>query len=646
MKLAFLTKGNTLLLFLLLLIPFSGIAQAADVPAKFLSLTVQQQIDSLLDLSEKFVANDPDTAVYFASIAFDVENNQFSTTSTRSAKLLADAYYYQNNFQLAIYYYQISADAEKAEHGEKSNQYASRINDAGYCYYMMGYHEMAIMNYNTALKIFRETHDEVEIYSTLNNIGTVYFKWSEYEKAIHYYEQTLEFDKQQGDDYNLSVTYNNIGKVYHSWKKYPLAIDYFTLSLEHARTSGRLNIESVKLSNLGMTYYEIGEFDTALIYVSKALELDQKLGNPFKIAIRKSEMARILAARGAFTKAIEYSLSALAFFEDANILESQAIIHKDLGDFYEKKELFDQSKDNYLRSIEIAEDIGSAYQAMIATKQLSLLYEEWNKPTEALLYYKKYEALSTSIFNKEKHKQLADFEIKYQTREKELENQLLKDENIQKENRLIYLTFALACLLLLIVLLFYGIRVKTKSIRQQKALSELELKAKEKEKQHLADKVFAEKQINRLQQQQYKANIEHKNQRLANSTLDLIQKNEFLITLKSKITNNGQDTELTKKEIVSLINQNIDIDQNWKKFRYDFNQTHPGFFDKLKVKFPDLSETYTQLCAFLRIGLSSKEIAQLQNVSDSAINKNRQRLRKKLGLEAETDLSAFLKELA
>jgi tetratricopeptide (TPR) repeat protein/DNA-binding CsgD family transcriptional regulator len=511
---------------------------------------------------------------------------------------------------------------------------------------MMGYHEMAIMNYNMALKIFRETHDEAEIYSTLNNIGTVYFKWGEYEKAIYYYEQTLEFDKQQGDDDNLSVTYNNIGKVYHSWKKYQLAIDYFTLSLKHARATGRSNIEAVKLSNLGMTYFEMGELDTALVYVSKALELDKRTGNKFKIAIRKSEMAKILAARGAFTKAIEYSLSALAFFVKANILESQAIVLKDLGDFYKETKSFGKSKDSYLKSIEISEDIGSAFQAMIASKQLSLLYEEWNKPVEALLYYKKYEALNTSIFNKEKHKQLADFEIKYQTREKELENQLLKDENKQKQSRLIYLTFALAGLLLLIVLLFYGIRAKTKSIRQQKALSELELQAKENEKQHFADKVFAEKQINRLQQQQYKANIEHKNQRLANSTLDLIQKNEFLITLKNKISSTGQDTELTKKEIISLINQNIDIDQNWKKFRYDFNQTHPGFFDKLKAKFPDLSETYTQLCAFLRIGLSSKEIAQLQNVSDSAINKNRQRLRKKLGLEAETDLTAFLKELA
>ncbi len=282
---------------------------------------------------------------------------------------------------------------------------------------------------------------------------------------------------------------------------------------------------------------------------------------------------------------------------------------------------------------------------MITYEELSVLFEKWDKTKEALFYYKKYEALNSNIFNAEKHKQLADFEIKYQTREKEIENELLKDENKLKQNRLVFLTIAIISLLIIIILLYYGIRLKTKSIQQQKIVTNLKLRVKEEEKQHLEDKVFAEKHINKLQQEQYKADIDYKNQLLANSTLDLIRKNEFLIELKAKIKGSDNNDESANKELIMVINQNIDLDQNWKKFSLDFEQIHPGFFDFLNSKFPDLSLTYIQLCAYLRINLSTKEIAQLQHLSESAINKNRQRLRKKLGLEAEADLSCFLKGL-
>lgn len=629
------------------LLIFSAVKLTAviSIPDNFSTLSPNEQIEALLMLSEKYSLQNPDTAIYFCNKAVEIEESEFAGGSALSAKLLADAYYYKNSFQSAIKYYLISANAEKGQRSGNSNKYALRINDVGYCYYMMGYYEMTIVYYDQALEIFRRVNNEEEIYATLNNIGTVYFHRGQYEKAINYYEQTLQFDLKQGNNENLSVTYNNIGKVYNSWEKYKLAIEYFTLSLEYAKKTNKADFEAVKYSNLGMAYYGLGEFDTALGYVDKALKLDQKADNKLKIAIRESEISRIFAATGLTTKAIEHSLSALTFFRATNILESQSIVLKNLGDFYKQLGSFNKSEENYLESIDIAEKIGATHQLMIASKDLSDLYEKWGKPINALNYYKKYESFNAAIFNAKKHKQLAEFEIKYQTREKEIENQLLKDENGIKQTRLIFLTAAIIGLFLIIVLMYYGIRLKSKSVLQQKIVANLKLSAKEKEKQHLEDKIFAEKHINRLQQEQYNENIEHKNQLLTNSTLSLIRKNEFLIALKNKFSESRGDMELTKKEIIDVINQNIDIDQNWKKFSYDFEQIHPGFFDVLKLRFPDLSETYFQLCAFLRINLSTKEIAQLQHVSVSAVNKNRQRLRKKLGLEAETDLSGFLKEL-
>ena len=97
--------------------------------------------------------------------------------------------------------------------------------------------------------------------------------------------------------------------------------------------------------------------------------------------------------------------------------------------------------------------------------------------------------------------------------------------------------------------------------------------------------------------------------------------------------------------MVRFINSNTDMDQGWHKIKITFEDVYPGFFNRLQTAFPQLTEHDIRLSAYLCINLSSREIAGLMNVTLDAINKNRQRLRKKLNLEPETDLTAFLRSV-
>ena len=257
-------------------------------------------------------------------------------------------------------------------------------------------------------------------------------------------------------------------------------------------------------------------------------------------------------------------MEAINFFTKANILESLIIAKKDLGHYYAEEGDFQRSENAFLESIAIAEKIGSDYTLIVSYQGLSALYEEWGNPGKALVYYKKYDEVNQRVFNAETHKQLANYEIKYLTREKEIENELLKNENRLKQNRLIFLLLALGSLLCITVLLIYGIRLKNKSLKQQKILASHELSEKEKEKQHFEDKIFAEQQINRLQQEQYQQNIEHKNQVLVNSTLSLVHKNEFLIDLKNMIAEEGKDQDrqigVVAQEIEEILPEIVSTD--------------------------------------------------------------------------------------
>ena len=84
----------------------------------------------------------------------------------------------------------------------------------------------------------------------------------------------------------------------------------------------------------------------------------------------------------------------------------------------------------------------------------------------------------------------------------------------------------------------------------------------------------------------------------------------------------------------------------WEEFETRYQQVHEGFYEKIRERFPDLSPTEEKLCALLRLGMSSKEIAELSQQSVKSVEVARSRLRKKLNLtNTNVNLSTFLANL-
>ncbi len=84
------------------------------------------------------------------------------------------------------------------------------------------------------------------------------------------------------------------------------------------------------------------------------------------------------------------------------------------------------------------------------------------------------------------------------------------------------------------------------------------------------------------------------------------------------------------------------IDDNWEHFAHHFDKVHTDFLVLLKNRYPNLTASELKLCAYLRMNLSSKEIAQLMNISIRGVEIGRYRLRKKLGISKDTNLFEFL----
>lgn len=156
-------------------------------------------------------------------------------------------------------------------------------------------------------------------------------------------------------------------------------------------------------------------------------------------------------------------------------------------------------------------------------------------------------------------------------------------------------------------------------------------------------------EMERVKKEKLLSEIKFKNKELASSTLHLLQKNQTLTTLRvrfddlnSKIKNPEVKKELNN--ILSIFRSDLREDEDWDKFSFYFDEVHQDFLKKLKNKYPQLSANDQKLCAYLKMNLSTKEIAPLLNISIRGVEISRYRLRKKLNLERTQVLNDFLNQ--
>ncbi|WP_188373521.1 helix-turn-helix and ligand-binding sensor domain-containing protein [Winogradskyella haliclonae] len=164
-----------------------------------------------------------------------------------------------------------------------------------------------------------------------------------------------------------------------------------------------------------------------------------------------------------------------------------------------------------------------------------------------------------------------------------------------------------------------------------------------KEKEFEIKELENQKQIMAFKNKTLRQDIDSKNRELGLSTMNLIRKNEFLNTLKKELNNIDGGKDLNK--IIKIIDKNINNTEDWKFFEEAFNNADKDFLKKIKKLHPPLTPNDLKLCAYLRLNLSSKEIAPLLNISHRSVEVKRYRLRKKMELPHEASLTNYILEI-
>lgn len=179
--------------------------------------------------------------------------------------------------------------------------------------------------------------------------------------------------------------------------------------------------------------------------------------------------------------------------------------------------------------------------------------------------------------------------------------------------------------------------------RKQSELDTMRRQAKE-------ESLLKDYEIAELKGRQLEQDIKHKTAELSNITMNVVRKNEILLDISSRLeklagAESTADISRQLTRIQSIIRENINHDDDWRNFMHNFDAAYEDFTKRLQERHPDLTPTELRTCCYLKMGLSSKDIAPLFNISYRSVEMTRYRLRKKLGLSREDNLTEYLQKL-
>ncbi len=192
---------------------------------------------------------------------------------------------------------------------------------------------------------------------------------------------------------------------------------------------------------------------------------------------------------------------------------------------------------------------------------------------------------------------------------------------------------------LLLILLIGTVLLWYVNMRNKKRLNREKIKMR-KEKE-----VALEAERMKARAEKLEHEVAYKSKMLANSAMTMVQKNKMLTELKEVIqkeSSRSNSVQTVKGKAIKLIDRNLKNDESWEIFDRNFAEVHEDFTERFKESYPEISPSDLRLAAYIRMNMSSKEIAPILQISVRSVENKRYRLRKKMNLSSDTNLSEYL----
>ncbi len=531
---------------------------------------------------------DKSNEYYEKGLKLSIEHEEYSCIAVMHYNMALN-FSIQNKYDSTLY------------HNKKSAKYFLKVNDStgyagcqnriGSLYFQKGQYKLSLEYTLEAMKIYERYDDERARRSAgynRNSVALNYLKMKDTVSAVEYYEKNKEAYVNVNDQHGLLFTLTQLGLIYSN--KIQTHVKAAEMLSESEKIAKTMKMPSGLISSYygqGFYHFKRKEFEISEKYLVESLRLSDSLEQKANSIDNKLLLAEIFLEQKKYQQALQLTKEVLELSKEEGFLEDQV-------------------------------------------KAFRILYKAFQKTGDypnALKNHELFKAYNDSIYNLESSQKMSELQTIYETEKKEAALALQEEEinTLNEKAKVDKLTKGLyaggmASALALFGLSVFGYRQRIKKNRI----------AREK------------------QEEIYKQEIAHKKKELTSQTLHLVQKNTFIQELKENLENLKNSPDKFKAEfrrIVMLLKKENASDKDWEVFKTYFADVHNDFDQKLKTLYANISEKEIRLAAFLRMNLTTKEIAATLNVLPDSILKSKYRLKKKLGLDKETDLSSFLASL-
>lgn len=469
-----------------------------------------------------------------------------------------------------------------------------------------------------------QTNDQKMVGICLQQMGKICYNQSHYAQALEYHQQAEKIFRLEGDRKRLADNFIDMGIVYYQNLDKKSAKKQYSQALQLFKEINNKVGLAETYGSIGHLYEKEQRYDSAFYYQHKAL-------GQYRMADNKGGIAKIYENLGSiYEDLVRYDSSkyyfdqSLALYKVIGNQVSSIEVINNIGDVLRKQGNYSEGMAYSRKALKMALSTGNEYQEASAYRDIARAFNLLNMNDSAFHYMELSRKHLLHIYSDQNNRQMSFLQIMYSVDKKN--DEIAGLENNRKINTII--TVAVVIVILLLIVL--GLVIFS---RQRLKLSE--------------SMVIAEKNAQLADAQ--RVQLELKSKELTSHTLQVIQHNQFLDAMRSRlnemVNDDKRDHKKQMQQIIQQIDQNVNHDQQWKEFTAIFEQLHQSFFDNLKSHFDDLTVNDIRLIALLKMNMSSKDMAAILGISQDSLRVARYRLRKKLKIDNGDNLISFIQTI-
>ncbi|MDR0365146.1 MAG: LuxR C-terminal-related transcriptional regulator [Bacteroidales bacterium] len=435
-----------------------------------------------------------------------------------------------------------------------------------------------------------------------------------------------KFEKLNNEEFTVKALIS-LGNIFPYIRNYNMAEHYYNLAFE-------------KVSPEQVEYYQIyinqcrllflrGLPDQSIDSLLKFIPVVEDFNDQGLLAVAYLNLGGCYSSTNDMERAYQCYKIVSDIIEKIDNNKLVIAVHQNLGVYYSVQKDYQKAYQHYLKAKEYASDDDNLEQLSYSLHSLSQVFEQLGYYDSAYYYLVQYEDLMSDLINNPNTIEVFQSYITMYMEASQNRLTIAEQEILLKSRQIALVIFFAVFIIIIIIFLLIISNQKRKNMHQSALLKEIENK-------DLFDKLQHEQEIQKLQTEKLESQVRE----ITSYSLLLSNKNHLL----QQISDLAKDTDNASK-IDDIVKSNLNTDREWHDFMLHFDKVHPRFFETLRKINPNLTKNDLKLAAYIRIGMSTKQIAQILNLVPDSVKINRHRLKKKINLPADENVEDFLRNL-